>query len=321
MSLMQPAVRDQQHLMGEAPPPPVQFTSETLQPAAMAPTDSQTFTQRVLFTNSFTAQELASGTAIAHLHDPGSVFHAPGFADSSQPKNALITGIQFLGGHNPCSENVNIGLNLFPQDSVGKFTQSYSKEKIDNKYGWLYANTSNDFGPQTSHSSNGYTNMVNLFPYEKCRASAMCYDPTNIINNKFIKTYGGMHGKDLWKNIIPFPTQNYYYVDQNHVIMNIIEQNWDQLGINPREEMLHEGQYYKMSCALVDNIMKNLQGRLNDAIPITNLDTLSCRMMTRPLSKWDTPPTNALMKYNVTCEMQIRYMLPSSSASPEEPKL
>jgi hypothetical protein len=153
-------------------------------------------------------------------------------------------------------------------------------------------------------------------PYERSRDIISLYDPKNVQNNRFIQTYGGYHGKNLWNNIIPFPKQNYYYVDKDHVVMQVVAQNWDTLGINPGEEMLHENRYVKMAGPVVDSVIAQLESTILTQMPFTNLGAPSFKFTAKPLREWGTQP-DAAKTFKVMCELKMSYMFPKLNGEDE----
>lgn len=263
---------------------------------------------RLRFESQATAKQLATGEAVASLNDPHAIFAHDSTITPEQMKHAIVTGVTVNGVMSEVPETVMMSLKLFENDKVGQMQNSTIG--ISNEHGWLYANNHSEFGEGTSSSNLGFTNMISIFPYERSRMTSKVYDPSGVQNNRFIETYGGYNGKDLWKNIVAFPSENYYYVDKNHVVMRVISQNWDSLGINPAEEMLHEDKYYKLSSALVDHVVNKLQNDVLSTIPFTDMTNLQVKFSTKANSLWANQPEGD-ETFKVVTELKVSYIFPN----------
>ena len=265
---------------------------------------------RLTFDTVGTAKSLSNGTCIARLNDPLAIFQNDSSITEEQLSHAIVTGITVNGVSSDCPEAVMMAMKLFENDKVGQIQNSAIG--IRNEHGWLFTNNDTSFGAGTTSATSGYSNMLSIFPYERSRPATKVYDPSGVQNNRFIETYGGFNGDDLWKDIVAFPSENYYYVDKNHVVMQVISQNWDTLGINPAEEVLHENKYYKLSSALVDHVVNKLKNDVLSTIPFTDLMNLQVKFSSKNKSLWcDTP--SAEDKYKIVTELKISYMFPNSS--------
>ncbi len=276
-----------------------------------AKTECEVQNVRLSFDTVASAKELANGTAIARLNDPLAIFQSNSDITEEQLQHAIVTGIVVNSISSDCPEAVMMSLKLFENDKIGQIQNS--SIGITNEHGWLYSNNSDDFGAGTSSAAGGYSNMLSIFPYERSRPCTKVYDPSGVRNNRFIETYGGFNGDQLWDNIIAFPRENFYFVHKNHVVMSVISQNWDSLGINPAEEVLHENKYYKLSSALVDHVVNKLKNDVLSTIPFTDLTNLQVKYTSKNKSLWSEQPSMD-EKYKIITELKISYMFPNSNA-------
>jgi|TARA_B110001452_G_C15241783_1_gene430098 hypothetical protein len=206
-------------------------------------------------------------------------------------EKGIVTEIMLKSVSSNCPETVTVGLNLFE-----------GTPNIVNSSGWLYAQQNNDMTDIHAHSNEGYTNVVNVLPNEMHRLQdEVIYTPQNVVNNSYINKYGSYTLTKLWENIVPFPGENYYYVDQDHVVMKIIGQNWEQLGIAPEHEQVHEGKYVKVATDVVKNCIKQLYENVIQEIPYTNFKDFGARFQAN---------TEGEEQYKVVCELLVKYKFP-----------
>lgn len=255
--------------------------------------------RRVMLEVNCSPEELAKGY-LTHIEHAQSVFAVPGSSQEAL-ENVIITGVESRMTYSDCPEGVTLSMRMFEND-----VQS-ARLGVSNESGWLYQGSSSEWGPGSTSTHNGYTNLHAIMPYERSRDVIQLYDPKNVRNNRFIQTYGGYHGKNLWNNIIPFPKQNYYYVDKDHVVMQVVAQNWDTLGINPGEELLHENRYVKVAAPVVDNVIQQLETTILTQMPFTNLGAANFRFSSKPLREWKNSKNTT---YKIMCELKLSYMFP-----------
>ena len=287
--------------------------SMTLQPVThemehVETTSPDTHVRRVMLEVNATAQDLAEGF-VTRIEHPHSVF-AVGAMDTEKLENVIITEMHSRMTYSDCPESVTLGMQMFEND-LTQFTDS--AVSVQNAAGWLYRGGKTEWGPGSASTLDGYTNLHAIMPYERSRDIVSLYDPQNVENNRFIQTYGGYNGKNLWNNIIPFPKENYYYVDKDHVVMQVVAQNWDTLGINPGEEMLHENRYVKVAAPVVDQVVAQLQNTILTQMPFTNLNTAKFKFSSKPTREWATSSPDKTFK--LMCELKISYLFPTVDAT------
>lgn len=260
----------------------------------------QEFIRRVVMECNTSGMDLALGNVV-NVKNGVDIFKPAMSQDLSEEEQAewnkknftkgIVTEIKLKSVSSNCPETVTVGLNLFE-----------GTPNIVNSSGWLYAQQNNDMTDQHAHTNEGYTNVVNVLPNEMHRLQdEVIYTPQNVVNNSYISKYGSYTLTKLWENIVPFPGENYYYVDQDHVVMKIIGQNWEQLGIAPEHEQVHEGKYVKVATDVVKNCIKQLYENVIQEIPYTNFSDFGARFQAN---------TEGEEQYKVVCELLVKYKFP-----------
>lgn len=211
----------------------------------------------------------------------------------------IVTGMTLKAVYSNVPESVSVGLNLFA-----------NKPQITNTEGWLYSEQATDMGSTHTAGIDGFTNLVNVLPYEKARLDTKIYSPENLLNNRFIEQYGGYTLDRLWEGIVPFPKQDYFYVEADHIILKVIQRNWEMLGINTEQEKRRENQYVKVSKTVVNNVIKQLYEQVIMQIPYTSFDSLKARFSSNNAKTEEN--------YKVMCEFLIQYKYPAISKGEEE---
>jgi len=169
----------------------------------------------------------------------------------------IVTGMTLKAVYSNVGEPVSVGVNLFQ-----------NKPQIVNQEGWLFTETSTDMGSAHASEQSGFFNLVNVLPFEKARPDTKIYSPENLLNNRFIEQYGGYTLDKLWEGIVPFKGKDYMYVEADHVILKVIQRNWEMLGMNMEAETKRENQYVKVSRNVVNNVIKQLYEQVIMQIPI-----------------------------------------------------
>ena len=172
---------------------------------------------------------------------------------------------------------------------------------VANAKGWLYAKEVNDMSSNHAHMNEGFTNVVSILPHEKQRMSEVVYHPEGLMNSRWIQQYGGYTLDKLHEGITRFSGKDYCYVPENHVVVSIIKNNWEQLGINLQDETMREGEFMKINKTVVDNCINQLYSNVISQIPYTNLSDLGARFQAN---------TEGSSMYKVVCEMEIKYRFP-----------
>ena len=210
----------------------------------------------------------------------------------------IVTGMTLKAVYSNVEEPVSVGVNLFQ-----------NKPQIVNTEGWLFTEADTDMGRTHTSETNGFINLVNVLPFEKARPDTKIYSPENILNNRFIEQYGGYTLDKLWEGIVPFKGKDWMYVESGHIILSVIQKNWELLGINADAEQKRENQYVKVSKSVVNSVIKQLYEQVIQQIPYTSFEDLSARFQAN-----DVPEGN----YKVMCEFLVQYKYPAIQSSTEE---
>ena len=212
----------------------------------------------------------------------------------------IVTGMTLKAVYSNVEEPVSVGVNLFQ-----------NKPQIVNTEGWLFTEADTDMGRTHTSETDGFINLVNVLPFEKARPDTKVYSPENLLNNRFIEQYGGYTLDKLWEGIVPFKGKDYMYVEADHVILKVIQRNWEMLGINTEAETKRENQYVKVSKSVVNSVIKQLYEQVIQQIPYTSFEDLSARFQVNDVEDGN---------YKVMCEFLIQYKYPaiSDGASLEE---
>lgn len=281
----------------------------TLTTAAAVQQDapSDTFTTRVVFESNATAKQLEHGV-IVQLANAANVFQASGEEDVSK---GILTSITVKSIYSDCSEPVTFALNLY--------NASEKEPSIKNNEGWLHTPTRTDFGTEaTAKDANGYRNLLAVMPYEKSRAELNVYEPNEIASDRYIQQYGNCNTENLYDGVVAFPGEQYYLVSQDHVVLNVIRQNWEQLGINVDSEARFNGKYVQVPAHVFDRVINDLQSHVLARMPFTNLNDVRAKFTSKPTKHYvDSHPDGPDGMYKVCVELQMNYQFPSAKEEVE----
>lgn len=255
--------------------------------------------RRVTFECNARGSDLANGVVVG-IDNASHVFRPNMASDlteeeklqvsSKQFDQAIVTGVTLKAVSSSCPETVTVGLNLFTNEA-----------NVANATGWLYTKEVNDMSSNHAHKNEGFTNIASIMPHEKQRMTEVVYHPEGLMNSRWIQQYGGYTLDKLHEGITRFSGKDYCYVPQGHVVVSIIKNNWEQLGINLQDETMREGEFVKINTTVVDNCIKQLHDNVISQIPYTNLSDLGARFQAN---------TEGGSTYKVVCEMQVKYRFP-----------
>lgn len=271
-----------------------------------APKD--TFTTRVVFESNATAQQLEHGV-IVQLSNAAHVFAGNGEVDANK---GILTGVTVKSIYSDCSEPVTFALNLF--------NSSEKEPAIKNNEGWLHTPQRTDFGTEAmSKDANGYRNLLAVMPYEKSRSELNVYEPNEIASDRYIQQYGNCSTENLYDGVVAFPGEQYYLVSQDHIVLNVIRQNWEQLGINVDNEARFNGKYVQVPAHVFDRVINDLKSHVLARMPFTNLNDVRAKFTSKPTSHYvDTHPDGPEGMYKVCVELQMNYQFPSAKEEANE---
>lgn len=262
---------------------------------------------RVVFEANATADQLARGHTV-RLAGAKDIFAADGEVDYSK---GIITGITCSAVYSDCSEPVTVSLNLF--------NTSEQQPNVQNEQGWLHAPQHTDFGARAGVGSAGFKNMLNVLPYEKTRCNVTAYKPTDVANDRYIQQYGSYNNENLWEGVVAFPGEQYYLVHQGHVVLNVIKNNWEQLGINVEDEHKFNGTYVQVPAHVFDRVIKDLEAQVLSRMPFTNLNDIRAQFTTKQASKFTTKHEDGVNgQYKVMVELAFNYQFPPTIQKEEE---
>jgi len=265
-------------------------------------TPKDTFTTRVVFESNATAKQMEHGV-IVQLSNAAHVFAGNGEVDANK---GILTSVTVKSIYSDCSEPVTFALNLF--------NTSEKEPAIKNNEGWLHTPQKTDFGTEAmSKDANGYRNLLAVMPYEKSRSELSVYEPNEIASDRYIQQYGNCSTENLYDGVIAFPDEQYYLVSQDHVVLNVIRQNWEQLGINVDSEARFNGKYVQVPAHVFDRVITDLQSHVLARMPFTNLNDVRAKFTSKPTTHYvDSHPDGATGMYKVCVELQMNYQFPAA---------
>jgi len=277
---------------------------------ASAPVDgqSESYTTRVVFEANASAQQMQDGVVV-QLANASHVFAAN--VDEADVTKGILTSITVKSIYSDCSEPVTFALNLY--------NSSKQEPSIKNNEGWLHTPTRTDFGSMaTSRDEEGYRNLLAVMPYEKSRAELSVYEPNEIATDRYVQQYGNYTEKNLHDGVVAFPGEQYYLVSQDHVVLNVIRQNWEQLGINVDNESRFNGKYVQVPAHIFDRVVGDLQSHVLARMPFTNLNDVRAKFYSKPTEHYaDAHPEGPDGLYKVCVELQMNYQFPAKTKEEE----
>lgn len=263
---------------------------------------------RIVFEANATADQLARGHTV-RLSSAENIFNT--MSDHDNIEKGIITGISSKAIYSDCSEPITVSLNLF--------NTSDSEPKVNNEQGWLHTPSPSDFGVKTTGGNKGFKNLLNLLPYEKSRAELAVYKPEDVANDRYIQQYGSYNNENLWDGVVAFPGEKYYLVHQGHVVLNVIKNNWEQLGINVDDEHRFNGKYVQVPAHVFDRVIKDLEAQVLSRMPFTDLSNIRACFTSKQASKYtETHGDGPGGKYKVVVELQFQYQFPPTTKPTEE---
>lgn len=209
----------------------------------------------------------------------------------------IVTNIKMKSVYSNVDDSVTLSMNLYK-----------NRPQIVNTSGHLYTPTKTDLGVTHVNSMDGYENLANILPYEKARMDTEVYVPSNLLNSRFIDQYGGYTLESLWSNIVSFPNKDYVYVDANHILLKVINRNWEMLGMSLDSES-REGSYIKVQKDVVNNVIQQLYTSIISQIPYSHFSDLNVRFQSNSPSKQDN--------LKVVAELLVEYKFPMGSVHSE----
>ena len=264
---------------------------------------------RVVFEANATADQLARGHTV-RLSSAENIFNVANVNDNIE--KGIITGISSKAIYSDCSEPITLSVNLF--------NTTDSEPKVNNEQGWLHTPSPSDFGVKTTGGIKGFKNLLNLLPYEKTRSELAVYKPEDVANDRYIQQYGSYNNENLWDGVVAFPGEKYYLVHQGHVVLNVIRQNWEQLGINVDDEHRFNGKYVQVPAHVFDRVIKDLEAQVLSRMPFTDLSNIRACFTSKQASNYaETHNDGPAGKFKLVVELEFKYQFPpTTNMSSEE---
>ncbi len=158
-----------------------------------------------------------------------------------------------------------VSTNLFNSGKPVHYLQS----GVTNSTGWTTSYNQEELVPV------GYVPVVSLMPNEYTRAQTVHYKPGSGVNSELVQRYGHLStGADLRNGVVAFPGEDYYYVAKDHVVLDIIERNWQALGQDMPGERVKEGNWVKVGNGLVEKVLDELDSKVLRHMPLTEMGDL-----------------------------------------------
>ena len=123
-----------------------------------------------------------------------------------------------------------------------------------------------------------------------------------MLNSRFIDQYGGYTLENLWENVVSFPNKDYYYVDSSHILLKVINRNWEMLGMSLDNEREREGSYVKVQKDIVNNVISQLYENIISQIPYTEFENLNVKFQSNEPTKSDN--------LKLVAELLVEYKFP-----------
>ena len=142
----------------------------------------------------------------------------------------------------------------------------------------------------------------------------MAYKPEDVANDRYIQQYGSFNNENLWDGVVAFPGEKYYLVHQGHVVLSVIKNNWEQLGINVEDEHRFNGKYVQVPAHVFDRVIKDLEAQVLSRMPFTDLNDIRAQFTTKQATNYNTQHEEGVNgKYKIVVELGINYQFPPTS--------
>lgn len=187
-------------------------------------------------------------------------------------EKVVITQIDALALSSDAPQSISLGFNI----GNGRADNS---TPLGNSSGELYHPVVTDMSSDHQSHFDGYQNCVSVMPFEKYRGSPVaCYSPASDMDDRMLKEYGAVSSIDeLWRGVVPFSGEDYFYVEQGCTVDKVLARNWDTLGINRDCNTLIENKYHKIDAEMVNTCISQLYNSVISKIGITDTSNLRIR--------------------------------------------
>ena len=225
--------------------------------ASAADTSNTTGIINLSLNGAFTPAQLQSGV----------VFNVSDYPVGALPTGKVIVSevkSTAIGSH--VAANLMVSANLF---NSGTTDSHYLSSGVQNSVGWVTSDEQDHLVPA------GYAPVLNVLTNEYNRSDIVHYSPSSGVDDKLVQRYGHLGSGDaLRQGVVSFPGEDYYYVQKDHVVLDIIEKNWEALGSSVPNERVRDGSWIKVSNTLVDRVLDELDNSVLKHMPLTDLSTL-----------------------------------------------
>merc|ERR1719473_716143 len=100
------------------------------------------------------------------------------------------------------------------------------------------------------------------------------------VNSEYLRLYPGMTSQNLRENgIMNVPGENYVFVDHQHPIVEMMSENQDVLQIDLKNADLIDGRWYKVSRAVTERCLSELENELVENLPLLNLNNFNAKLV------------------------------------------
>lgn len=257
--------------------------------------EQKMLSRRVLLHAKLTPAEFKSGQVLPFAGS-ASAFRPEGKEAACDFSKGIVRRITLQSVSSDYDQPVHVAMNLF-NNGLGE--EHANPTLHSNAVGWLYTA---DAGGVNSGKARGFTNLVSILPNEIARMQQIVYEPSNSLNKRYIEQFGGFTAESLKAGIIPFKGKDFYYVPHDHIVMGVIRNNWESLGINADLEALREREFVKVNTGVVDKVIKELDDHVLKQMPFTNFSNLALHYSAAD-SLGIAPDTT----FNVVTEFKIDY--------------
>lgn len=100
-------------------------------------------------------------------------------------------------------------------------------------------------------------------------------------------------------------------MDKNHVILKVIENNWELLGLDLRSEIPREGKYVKVATNVADRVIKELYDNIISKIPFTSFKSMKAMFSSDALNL----SSDSKKEYSLMTELRVSFVYPAIGAS------
>ena len=224
---------------------------------AKEPTQPGTGTLTLNLAGTYSRDDLISGVTW-HVAD-----YDTGLADDTR---VIVESIKSMAIGSNAGSSLMVSANLF---NTGEQTH-YLSSGVTNANGWLTTTKQSSLVPL------GYAPILNIMPNEYSRSEAQHYTPGSGVDDGLVQRYGHLsNAGNLRDGIVSFPGENFYYVPKDHVVLDIIERNWDAFGQDVPGERVREGNWIKVADRMVDKVLDELSSKVLQHMPVTNLNNMN----------------------------------------------